>query len=435
MFLDARCHSQNSQASMRSLRLHPLPEADHECPHCHVPLKTVGWLIPGMRNLAELQCTGCGREFYGDLRAGQALYTPLLLEKESGVVFDEYDVKWFADWLRHSYVNRTDEPVPFEVEDRLPITRPIVLLNCLDCLYGHSLLKLLNAQYYLDQAIDLILIVPSFLKWMVPDGVAQVWNIGVPLARGTLWNDWLAREIRRRVETLDEVSLSVAHSHPQASDYDISRFTGVTPFPLDQWETRLNCPTVTYVWRDDRIWQIPGQTLSANVRNILGRSPSQVFDGLAAQQLLVVKLAENLRREWPKLDFAIAGLSRQGNSEGLPIWIQDLRCSKMDDQHERRCCERYASSHVVVGTHGSNLLLPTAHAGGLVELIGPDRWSNIPQDVLFREAGDCREMFFRYRFVPTITPPGEIASLISLLLKKREDFMTLMNSRERNQVT
>ncbi len=53
---------------------------------------------------------------------------------------------------------------------------------------------------------------------------------------------------------------------------------------------------------------------------------------------------------------------------------------------------------LVIGVHGSNMLLPTAHAGSLVELIGPERWGNFTQDVLFREAGDCRETFFRYRF-------------------------------------
>lgn len=89
----------------------------------------------------------------------------------------------------------------------------------------------------------------------------------------------------------------------------------------------------------------------------------------------------------------------------------------MDDDHERRCGERYASSHIVVGVHGSNMLLPTAHAGGLVELIGPERWGNFRQDVLFRETGDRREMFFRYRFLPTSTLPLELARLIILLLR------------------
>ena len=176
------------------IRLHPIPDTSQQCPFCQVLLESRGWLIPGMRNLADLRCPTCNREFYGDLTAGQALYTPMLLEKESGVVYDKHGVPWFADWLRDSYSHRTEVPVTFHVEERLPITRQVVLLNCLDVLYGHSLLKLLNAQRYLEQQVDLILIIPSFLTWMIPEGVAQVWIVGLPLKRGTEWNDWIAHE-------------------------------------------------------------------------------------------------------------------------------------------------------------------------------------------------------------------------------------------------
>ncbi|HEX8685798.1 MAG TPA: hypothetical protein VF654_04825, partial [Pyrinomonadaceae bacterium] len=79
------------------------------------------------------------------------------------------------------------------------------------------------------------------------------------------------------------------------------------------------------------------------------------------------------------------------------------------------------------GVHGSNMLLPSAHAGGVVELIGPERWGNLTQDILFRDTSDCREALFRYRFVDELTPPPDLARLIGLLLRKREDFRRLMN--------
>lgn len=413
---------------MRSTSLHPLPEVEHDCPHCFRPLEISGWCIPGMRNLADLRCPVCGREFYGDLAAGQALYTPMLLEKESGVVHDKHGVPWFAEWLHDSYAQRTAVPVPFEVEKRAPITRQVVLLNCLDTLYGHSLLKLLNAQYYLEQDVDLILIIPSFLSWMIPEGVAEVWLVGLPLKRGTEWNDWLDREIHRRVESLEAASLSYALSHPHPGNYNIERFTGVQPFPLEEWEARLKRPTVTFIWRDDRIWWAPDDSLLPHVGSRLKRWAIRPSGSLVAQGKLVLALAEILRSEWPALDFAIAGLSSVENDGGLPAWIRDLRRVTMDDDHERLCCERYASSHIVIGVHGSNMLLPTAHAGGLVELIGSERWGNFTQDVLFREDGDCRETLFRYRFLPPSTPPLQMASLISLLLRGREPFRRLVNA-------
>ena len=407
---------------MRDIRLHPLPKAKHDCPHCRQSLRVRGWYIPGMRNLADLNCENCGREFYGDIAAGQALYTPMLLAKTGGEVHDGYGVPWFADWLRDSYANRTEIPVSFEVEKRLPITRQVVLLNCLDTLYGHSLLKLLNAQYHLERNVDLILMIPSMLAWMVPEGVAEVWKIGLPLKRGTEWNDWLGREVKLRVEAFESASLSLALSHPKPEDFEIERFTRVTPFPLEQWDARLVRPTVTFIWRDDRTW-----STSHSI------SPGRVDKGkrttntLSTQQQWVVELAGALRSKWPALDFAIVGLSEVKSRGHLPTWIQDLRFRTMDVDQERHCCERYASSHVVVGVHGSNMLLPTAHAGGLVELLDTDRWGNFTQDVLFRDARDCRETLFRYRFVPPSTSPNEIANLVSLLLRGRGPFIHLMN--------
>jgi hypothetical protein len=414
---------------MRATGLHPITEAEHECPYCRVCLGVKGWHIPGMRNLADLLCGLCGREFYGDLAAGQALYTPMLLEKATGAVHDAHGVEWFAAWLRDSYARRADEPVPFDVEERRAITKPVVLLNCLDTLYGHSLLKLLNAQYYLDRHadVDLVVIVPSLLAWMVPDGVAQVWSVGLSLGRGTEWNEWLAREIRRRVEAFERVSLSHALSHPRPEEFDIERFTRVKPFPLDEWDARLERPTVTFIWRDDRPWRTQTEVASSSrggrIRQLIA---SQSKPG-ARQAELVSELAEALKANLPALDFAVVGLVEGVGRGEMPDWVSDLRRAALDVDAERGWCERYAASHVVVGVHGSNMLLPSAHAGGVVELIGPERWGNFTQDILFRDAADCRETLFRYRFVDELTTPTTLARLIGMIVRGRASFSKLMN--------
>lgn len=410
------------------IRLHPIPDARHQCPHCGAALLVDGWYIPGMRNLAELHCATCGREFYGDLAAGQALYTPMLLEKATGVVHDPHGVAWFAAWLRDSYASRTSAPLGFRQEELAPVTRPVVLLNCLDTLYGHCLLKLLNAQHYLDHRpdLDLIVLVPSFLRWMVPEGVAQIWTVDLTLRRGTEWNDWLAREIASRVESFESASLSVAHSHPPPDEYDIERFTRVKPFPLDEWAERLRRPTVTFAWREDRLWGEAADDSRARAGR-LGHFFSPRESGLEKQARSVVALAETLRSERRDVDFAVAGVGQGG---GLPEWIKDMRRLEIDADAEREWCARYAGSHVVVGVHGSNMLLPSAHAGGVVELIGAERWWNYLQDILFR-TGDSREMFFRYRFMPDASAPTEIARLIETMLSRYDGMKRLMGGRKR----
>ncbi|GAG46696.1 unnamed protein product, partial [marine sediment metagenome] len=214
-----------------------------------------GWYIPGMRNLSGLKCPQCKVEFYGDLPVGHGLHYPMLLEVKTGIVHDKYAVDWFANWLQDSYANRVKTPVEFITENFKPLKKPI-LLNCIDTLYGHSLLKLLNAQYYLDHCsdFDLILLVPRFLCWMVPDGVAAIWTVDLPLKRGIEWNDWIASEIKRHIEQFESCWLSVAFSHPYPEDFAIERFTRVQPFPIDEWIVRLEKPTVTFIWREDRNW-------------------------------------------------------------------------------------------------------------------------------------------------------------------------------------
>lgn len=405
------------------IRLKPTPETSLACPRCRLKLTPNGWLITGMRNLVDLRCMQCGNEFYGDLPSGQALYTPVLLNKSTGAVYDDYNVGWFADWLGESYTHRTNEPFRFEVKKFSKIEKKVVLLNCLDTLYGHSLLKLLNAQHYINRAdISLIILLPPFLEWLLPDGAAEAWIVDLPLRRGTEWNDWLAGEINKRLEPFTDVFLSVGFSHPHADDFEIERFTQIKPFLLENWAESIGKPCVTFIWREDRLWESPSRDEYQNhfgkIKQRFGKRQERTQNQLEK----VIQFADRLRAEVSTLDFAVAGLGEAG---GLPDWISDLRLINLDAASERAWCERYAQSHVVVGVHGSNMLLPSAHAGAVIELIGEDRWGNFLQDILFRPS-DYREMFFRYRFVPHSTTPEELARLAASVLRY-EDFRRLMS--------
>lgn len=404
--------------------LKPVLETPHrECPNCRSALVAFNWLITGMRNLAEFHCRECESEFYGDLPAGQALYTPVLLDKKSSAVYGDGNAAWFSDWLSDSYKQRTDEPLGFEVQKFLEVKDKVILLNCLDVLYGHSLLKVLNAQHYIDYQPEasLIVLVPRFLEWMLPEGVREAWIVDLPLRRGTEWNDWLAAEIAARVKPFQEVYLSPAFSHPHSSDYDIERFTRVRPFPLENLGKHQNNPVVTFIWREDRLWETEADSASKRFKKIkrrLGLSQERTSE----QASKVVRFAECLRKQFLTIDFAVVGI---GKATDLPDWILDLRLTKLDAEAERAWCERYAKSHLVVGVHGSNMLLPSAHAGGVIELIDAERWGNFLQDLLLRES-DAREMLFRYRFVPHSIAPEDLARLAGTMLRY-EDFRRLMS--------
>ena len=392
-----------------------------QCPNCASPLAATDFLITGMRNLADTRCANCGGEFFADLPAGQALYTPIALDKKTGATHGGDGAKWFADWLSDAYKNRSREKIGFETRQYSPPKDKVILLNCLDVLYGHSLLKLLNAQRYIDFQTDysLILIVQPFLEWLIPDGTAEAWIVDLPLRRGAEWNDWLADEIKNRLAAFREIYLSVAFSHPHSADFDIERFTRVAPFALENFGKIQKNPVITFIWREDRLWK--NETAASNFQKIKRRF-ANAENNINEQTRRIIEFAERLREKFPQVDFAVAGL---GNTNVFPEWIKDLRLTKLDEQAERAWCERYAQSHLVGGVHGSNMLLPSAHAGCVIELLEENRQGNFLQDILFR-GSDAREMFFRYRFAPLSTSPEHLAKLAEIILRY-EDFRRLMS--------
>jgi len=85
----------------------------------------------------------------------------------------------------------------------------------------------------------------------------------------------------------------------------------------------------------------------------------------------------------------------------------------MNTAVERSWCEAYARSQLVVGVHGSNMLLPTALAAGCVEILPHDRQGNVVQDISVRY--NDRMQLFLYRFVDEFARPVEIDRQVSAI--------------------
>lgn len=394
--------------------LAPVPLARHACPGCGRMLEVRGFHVPGMRCLARLECPPCRRRFYGDLPSGHGLLYPMLLDAGSGEVFEPGEGRWFADALRESYRDRRTDPVPLQVEVLRP-AQEVLLLDCLDGVYGHALLKLLSTQVHLDRhpGLGLLVLVPRFLRWMVPDGAAEIWTVDLPLRSGAQWNEWLAARIAGRLEGR-KAWLSLAVCLPHARDVAIERFTGVAPFAARGWDD-VRRPAVTFVVREDRRWGDdpvhpvgPGRVLRAAAGRLgLGRSAA------AREVRRVVRFGERLRRAWPELDLAVGGVGAPG---GLPGWIADLRVPRPSAEDERTACRRYAASHLAIGVHGSSMLLPSAHAGATLGIAWSPHLGNAFQDLLVRER-EPRLALFRHRLLPAAVTAEELADTADSMLR------------------
>jgi hypothetical protein len=329
--------------------------------------------------------------------------------------------------------------------------RPVALLNTVDVCYGHSVFRLIQAQHYLDHAnVDLVVLVQPSLRWMVPSGVAQIWTVDAPWKEAWRWNDGLAQEVKRLLAGHSPVFLCRPFVQPDTAHFDVERFTGVRPFPLTEWTARLQRPTVTFIWRSDRSWRdfitpFMGLRRAAAFLNdwkirrqagmpasILGPGPLQMAAPSAIKRWIkkvenrslqrkqrdwIVRLAGQLRECVPNLDFGVAGLMNKAPS--FPRWIQDCRRESHSDESARRMCERYASSHIVLGCNGSNLVLPGMHAGAVVNLVPRTWWAVSAGSFPFRYT-EPPDIAFRYVLVPGEVSVGVLGDILVSILRDRE---------------
>lgn len=385
------------------------------CPHCGHKLSAAHVLWQGIHVCAVSRCTNCGAAITGDLEVGQALYTPYQIDVEKGELFGDAGQRyWFGTPLLNSLQSPNHDPDISLAIEKFSKHAKVIILNCIDFLYGHSLLKLLNAEAHLNSNPDcgLVVIVPRYLRWLVPQGVAEVWVVDIPLAKARNYYPLLDQLIKAECERFDEIYLSRAYSHPAA--FDITRFTGINRHDFASERFR-----VTFIWREDRPW------FERRIWIRIGRRLSVVKSLLLAwQNFKVRKLFAALRDKFPTAQFTVAGL---GVATRFPSWVDDRRVAAFDDETERQLCRVYGESRLVIGVHGSSMLLPSAHAGMTIDLMPDDRWPNMAQDLLYQEA-DSRMAAYRYRYLPIGITLRTLAAIAGKQMEYFETFKTQMSS-------
>lgn len=309
------------------------------------------------------------------------------------------------DWLSRPLLDSLQAPSPKDVPLRREILHPhkdVIILNCLDMMYGHCLLKLLNASRHMADNPErgLIVLIPDFLRWLVPDGTAEIWSVPLRLREMKEFHPSLDRQIRAFCAGFDTILLSEAFSHP--SRFHIADYTRTAPHDFQQEEN-----LVTFIWREDRLWLPHYAAKKLRKAGLHGVA-------LAWQRRKVTSLFRAIRRHHPGTHFAVTGLGCSGH---FPAWIKDLRTDRFDETSERVTAAQCASSRIVIGVHGSNMLLPSGLAGMTIDLMPADKWQCLPEDILFHECNP-RMAAFRYRFIPIESRPKVAAQVAAAMLQQ-----------------
>lgn len=386
---------------------------DFECVQCGSnDIEAHGAVFPGIHVQGKYTCNSCGLKFHRDLPVGFSVDHPITITEDFKLFGHSEGWEWISEPLMNGYKNKNRQEVLIERIVHKEV-KNVIILNTMDYLYGHVLLKLYNAAYYMEQHSDkgLILILPKMFSWLIPDGVAEVWLVDQRLGQTLGWHTKLDEWVQEHLKRYDQVELGKGYAHPEFYDLNISSFTGIEPFAMGQFLTRK--PHITFVSRTDRIW-FPNKA-DRFVYRVLAKFGFKGSLGklwIRQQNRLMDRTMSRISKALPEAEYTVVGLGKIGSFDAH---VNDLRTEKMSDDIERSWCSAYAKSQVVIGIHGSNMLLPTAHAAGCVEILPDDRFGNIVQDVSVRYQD--RMQLFLYRFVDEYASPGTVAKHVISMFK------------------
>lgn len=371
-------------------------------------------LWQGIHICVETTCPSCHLELYEDLEVGQALFSPYKVDLKSSRLHgkDKNSDRWFGLPLLHSLSNPQMDEVNFSVEI-IQSCHNAIILNCLDYIFGHALLKLLNADRIISQATrkgewGLVIMIQPSLRWLIPEGVAEVWTVNLPFKRAQHFYPRLNTLIKKECLRFKQIKVDLAFSHP--TSFDITTFTKIGKYSPEETTKRI-----TFIWREDRPW-IKNSYLRRGMPHFQFLRPCLIM-----QHLRVRMLFSKLMAYFPDKLFTITGL---GTYTKFPAWIDDQRFITYTDDIEQKACQIYKESQIIIGIHGSHLLLPSAHAGITVDLMPNDRWGNLAQDILYQEdapnKADSRIVSLAHHYIPLDTSLHSLFSLIKALLQRHE---------------
>lgn len=307
--------------------------------------------------MLEGLCASCGHRYLQDLPTGHGLRYPSSVDLHSGDTWGE----WFGPDLVNGWSRPDERPVAMKVEVHHEAANP-VLLDCLDFIYGHALLRLFNATRHIDDANeDLVLLIPAALSALVPEGAAEVWTVEEPLGRLRGWLPDLDRRVAAELDRFERCTLSPAFAHPHPSTFDLERFTG----PLAP--RRAGEPSIVFVLREERFW---------------GGSAEE-------QERRVTEAWARLAARFPPAGATVVGV---GPTRAWPAGLTDMRSERPDPAREREWLSVLAGADLAVGVHGSNMLLPSGLARATIELLPHSRYDNFGQATLVTEADPVATM-------------------------------------------
>ncbi|HEX5171279.1 MAG TPA: hypothetical protein VFW11_19015 [Cyclobacteriaceae bacterium] len=325
--------------------------------------------------------------------------------------FDEHGKMLMADdkairWLSQPLIKALFQGAKVKVKIKKEILhqkKEAIVLNCLDNCFGHVFFKLWNASVlkkkYTDKSI--IVFVPSIMRWLVPDGIDEIWSFEHSFDEIEKHLVGLDDDIKQNLlPRFQKVWMSKAFTHLDLAKVDLKAMLRRDRFDLTKFKAVQ--PQITFVLREDRFWhRHPFEFFLFKVFVKLGWS-KRIF--VWRQNHLINRLSALIKSRIDNIRFAATGI---GNRSGLLPIIEDKRKVRLTPQDEDDWCKLYARSHIVIGVHGSNMLIPSALSAGFIEILPRHKIRHIAEETLINY--NSRYSLFLGRHVDHFASPRLIA--------------------------
>jgi hypothetical protein len=398
-------------------KLEDLADLGVPCPVCAGTLSPTSVCVAGMPIIVTARCPGCRGTFDFDWPAGHALLHPVVVDRETDTVHVA-GADWYPRRVLRCLASR-ENPASCEitVHGECRPGHAAVLVNCIDYLYGHVVWKLMSVPRHMRDAPDhdVVVIVPRLLAWLVPSGVVTI-QVDLPLSRGVEWIGELDAAVERVLAPCAAVRISPAVSQPDVTLQELAMLgVDLTPSQSLGGESPLQ---LGFILRDDRPWNGPPSLPHRVVRRLL---PKRVLHRLLLrrQNRNYARLARLVRERHPGTRVVALGMGRPG---GLPAEIEDRR-TQGPIREESAWLDEYRRCRVVVGVHGSAMLLPSLLAGAVVDLIPAHKLDGaFGTDVIIPRGTipDPKLCLFRYRMLPEESSPDAVAANVLSIIDKTD---------------
>jgi hypothetical protein len=382
------------------------------CPACGEGGESTHLLFQGMHVLGEYQCAHCHVTYFHTMPVGHDALFPFSFTNSSNQ--SDHVAPWLTRPLLKSMSSAKKE---------VTISRKIigsnyhsskkkaVLVLTLDTCFGHVITKLCslaNARItYPDY--QLIAIIPANMEWLLPAYIDEAWLVDLPINQMDNFLGGLHEYIYEQTASFSEVLIYPVPVYADLELVDFRDFLKINPFPLHEFSVRPF--TITFITRDDRFWHgsLPEELF---FKACVHWKILDLFQGYfrRRQNRLIRKTRKKIASAFPDAIFNVVGLGKSG---GIPHAIHDLRKSQLSVTDEREWMETYADSQIVIGVHGSNMIIPTILAAGFIEIIPDYKLDHIGEDTM--KNYDSRLTQFLCRHVSGTASPASIAKhVISL---------------------